>query len=52
MSVLESPLTPLSRLEHRQAGHMAVGPQTGWGNRIKFKTEVRYLKILIHWRFD
>ena len=39
-----SPLTLLSRLEHRQAGHMAVGPLIGWRTRIKFETEVCHLK--------
>ena len=41
-----SPLTPLSWLEHRQAGHMAVGPLTGWRTRIKFKTEVYHLNVI------
>ena len=39
-----SPLTPLSWQEHQPAGHMALGPETGWGDRIKFETEVHYLK--------
>ena len=42
-----SPLTPLSWQEHHLAGHMAVGPQPGWGDRIKFETEVHYLHLLI-----